>query len=66
MQQDRAPTETLDIHAKAGPASQFGLGDFIDFERWQYKVIAYDRQPDGSVKIRLEPTGFPANHRPAG
>ena len=52
-----APTEILDIHARAGPAKLFKLGDFIDYERWQYKVIGYDVQPDETVKVRLEPTG---------
>lgn len=54
------PTAILDIHARAGPASQFKLGDFIDFEDLQYRVIAYEPQPDGSAKVRLEPTGRPA------
>lgn len=59
---DTPPTANLDIHAKAGPAQQFKLGDFIDFEAWQYKVIGYDPQPDGTVKVMLEPTGRKANH----
>lgn len=56
------PTANLDIHAKAGPASRFKLGDFIDFEAWQYKVIGYEPQSDGSAKVKLEPTGHKANH----
>jgi hypothetical protein len=54
------PTIPLDIHARAGVASQFGLGDYIDFEGWQYEVIGYEPQPDGTAKVRLQPTGHPA------
>jgi hypothetical protein len=51
------PGAVLDIHAKAEPASRFGLHDLIDFEGWQYRVTTYDVQPDGTVKVRLEATG---------
>ncbi len=58
------PDETLDLHVRAEAAGRFQLDDVIDFEGLQYKVILYQPQSDGTVKVRITPTGHKGNYAP--
>lgn len=58
------PDETLEAHITQDAAARFKLGDLIDYEGRQYKVIRYVEMMDRTVKVMLEPTGHKANFVP--